>query len=99
MFEKKRKLSRFLPVFVVIFALACFALSTHAAVDEVILKNVGEDPRDLCAFLQLIVNIKNLALMIGGPITALMIIVGGIWMSASAGMEPQIKKAKQIITS
>ena len=99
MFEKKQKLARCLPVLVVIFALACFAISSHAAVEEVILKNVQKDPRDLCAFLQLIVNIKNLALMVGGPITVLMIIIGGIWMSTASGIESRITKAKQIITS
>lgn len=99
MLIRNKKGSSLLPLAVVFLALTCFALSAHAAVEEVVLSNVAEDPRDLCAFLQVIVNIKNLALMIGGPITALMIVIGGIWMSASSGLEPQIKKAKQIITS
>ncbi len=86
-----------MPLAVVIFALGCFALSTQAAVQEVILKDIGEDPRNLCAFLQLVVNIKNMALMIGAPITALMIIIGGVLLSASAGISSQIERAKGII--
>lgn len=96
---KKLKSIHFLfPCAVLLFALACFALSAHASVQEIILKDIPEDPRNLCAFLQLIVNIKNLALMIGAPITVLFIIIGGVNLSVAGSSSPVVERAKKMIT-
>lgn len=99
MTPKAKTLSWILPLVIVLFALGCFALSTQAAVQEVILTGTEDPKLNLCSFLQLIVNIKNLVFMVGAPITALMIIVGGVLLAASAGVGPQVERAKKIITS
>lgn len=98
MFDQTKKIFWFLPLAIVIFTLACFALSTHAAVQEIILKDIPADPRNLCDFLQLIVNIKNLVFMIGAPITALFIIIGGVNLSIAGSSAPVMERAKKMIT-
>lgn len=104
MLNKTNQSSWVLPLIIASVALGCFALSAHASVQEYVLKDISADPRNLCDFLQLIVNIKNLALMIGAPITMLMIIVGGVMYSATGGSTGSGDKlsastAKKIITS
>jgi hypothetical protein len=66
-------------------------------VEEYVLTGI-DDPRDLCAFLQLIVNIKNLALMIGAPITALMIVIGGVNRAIAGSSRVVLERANKIIT-
>lgn len=99
------KISRLLlPCILLLLALGCFALSAHASVQEYVLKDIPEDPRNLCDILLLIVNIKNLVFMVGAPITVLMIIIGGVMYSATGGSTGSGDKistttAKKIITS
>lgn len=57
------------------------------------------DPCDVCEFARLLSQIKNLVLEIAAPAAVLFIIIGGVMMSASAGIPAQVQRAKSIITS
>lgn len=68
-------------------------LSAQAAILDGI-----DDPCDLCVFAVLISNIKNYALMIAGPITVLMIIIGGVMITVSGGQENLRAHGKKTLT-
>ncbi len=104
MSDQTRKLAGRLLMITAVFVLGGLALSAHASVQEYVLNGLPEDPRNLCDFLLLIVNIKNLVFMIAAPITILMIIIGGVMYSATGGSTGSGDKlsassAKKIITS
>lgn len=103
--DQTKKLAGRLLIITAVCALGGVALWAHAAVEEVILKDIPADPRNLCDILQLIVNIKNLIFMIGAPITVLMIIIGGVLFTSSTGIGLETEgtttkkiTAKRIIT-
>ncbi len=101
MSQKKKKKILLLAFAFSATAGAVFLFSRYAQaidVEEIILKDVSDDPRNLCQIIQLIVNIKNLILMIGGPIAALMIIIGGIAYGAAQGNSDKTQQAKKIMT-
>lgn len=77
-------------------ALILFAKSTSAWA-VTILQNL-ENPEDLSCFVVLISNIKNYALMIAGPITVLMIIIGGVMITVSGGQENLRAQGKKTLT-
>jgi hypothetical protein len=57
-----------------------------------------DDPCNLCVFAVLISNIKNYALTIAGPITVLMIIIGGVMITVSGGQENLRAQGKKTLT-
>ena len=77
-------------------ALILFTKSTSAQAIT-ILQNL-ENPEDLSCFIVLISNIKNYALMIAGPITVLMIIIGGVMITVSGGQENLRAQGKKTLT-
>ncbi len=95
----KRSEIYLLILFVVVVAGLAMNNFAMAQVEEVFLANTSDDPRNVCAFLQIIVNIKNFALIIGGPITVLMIIIGGLMRTASSGNQNLLEQSKKVITS
>ena len=70
-----------------------FNFSAQAAILDGI-----DDPNDLCVFAVLISNIKNFALAIAGPITVLMIIIGGVMITVSGGQENLRAQGKKTLT-
>jgi hypothetical protein len=77
-------------------ALILFAKS-HSAQAIAILQDL-DNPDDLSCFVVLISNIKNYALMIAGPITVLMIIIGGVMITVSGGQENLRAQGKKTLT-
>jgi len=57
-----------------------------------------DNPSDICAFVVLIANIKNIALLITLPIIVLMIIIGGIMITVSAGNDNLRTLGKKTLT-
>jgi len=57
-----------------------------------------DNPDDICAFVVLIANIKNVALLITLPIIVLIIIIGGIMITVSAGNENLRTQGKKTLT-
>ncbi len=58
-----------------------------------------QDPCDVCEFARLLSEIKNIIFEIAAPAAILFIIIGGVMLSASAGIPNQVARAKKIITS
>ncbi len=85
----------FIPLVIIIGALAVFfAMPASAQV----LGGLSDNPCDVCEFAKLLSNIKNIALEIAGPVVIVMIIIGGIRMTASTTNDSR-EQAKKIISS
>lgn len=58
-----------------------------------------QDPCDVCEFARLLSEIKNIVFEVAAGLAVLFIIIGGVLLSASAGIPNQVARAKKIITS
>ncbi len=81
---------------VLLIILAGAALSFPAAAG--LLDDLSPNPCDVCEFAKLIGNIKNLVILIGEPLAALFIVVGGILITVSAGNQQLREQGKKTVT-
>lgn len=82
---------------IIIVLVIAVVMATALPASAGLFDDLSKDPCDACEFAKLLGNIRNLAISITGPITVLIIIVGGVMITVSAGNEQLRTQGKKTV--